>query len=648
MPPRKKAAPAVTDSNATPDPPTTKAVRSSARLASQATAVVNSDSTTDRATSSKSSSKTKTKATPKPKPASKAVNPASKARSKRTKADASDNEDDAPASKKPKIATVDEEDEEGAMDVDTQGDRKMVTILQRGAAPVDPHSGMVATHQVYAGNGEVWDATLNQTDLSKNANKFYVLQLLHPIGNDFSCVLFTRWGRVGEIGSSQRKGPFPATTAISEFKKQFKSKTATNWEVRRSMTSAKSGKYMWIERSFGNDEEEEAGAGGSGEPEEEIKIPEPTLDPDLQTFCKLIFNSEIISNALSEMNYDANKLPLGKLAKSTILSGFSALKELSEVISQPDSVKTRGFSNFRAACEELTSRYYSIIPHAFGRSRPPPITTLEVLKKELDLVDALGDMGVASKLIADSAPRDADGNVINPLDAQFRSLQLTGMIPIDRRSSEFANLQAYARDTHGVTHGFRAQIECAFRVDRQEEAKLWNASPTCSELGDGDRLLLWHGSRSTNFAGILKEGLRIAPPEAPVTGYMFGKGVYFADMMSKSANYCHSYLSGNVGVLLLCEVAVKPWLELTNAHYDADKDVKNAKKLATKGVGRTQPLNWKDAGEALGHDELKGCLMPNGKCADVNPPGAYLQYNEYIVYDTAQIRTRYLLMVRMG
>jgi Poly(ADP-ribose) polymerase catalytic domain len=51
-------------------------------------------------------------------------------------------------------------------------------------------------------------------------------------------------------------------------------------------------------------------------------------------------------------------------------------------------------------------------------------------------------------------------------------------------------------------------------------------------------MLLWHGSRSSNFAGILSQGLRIAPPEAPVTGYMFGKGIYFADMVSKSANYC--------------------------------------------------------------------------------------------------------------
>ena len=46
------------------------------------------------------------------------------------------------------------------------------------------------------------------------------------------------------------------------------------------------------ERSFGDDEEEQTKAEGSGKPKEEIKIPEPTLDPDLQTFCKLIFNSE--------------------------------------------------------------------------------------------------------------------------------------------------------------------------------------------------------------------------------------------------------------------------------------------------------------------------------------------------------------------
>ena len=34
-----------------------------------------------------------------------------------------------------------------------------------------------------------------------------------------------------------------------------------------------------------------------------------------------------------------------------------------------------------------------------------------------------------------------------------------------------------------------------------------------------NRMLLWHGSRTTNYAGILSQGLRIAPPEAPVVSF---------------------------------------------------------------------------------------------------------------------------------
>lgn len=34
--------------------------------------------------------------------------------------------------------------------------------------------------------------------------------------------------------------------------------------------------------------------------------------------------------------------------------------------------------------------------------------------------------------------------------------------------------------------------------------------------------LLFHGTRMTNFVGILNNGLKIAPPDAPITGYMFG------------------------------------------------------------------------------------------------------------------------------
>ena len=35
----------------------------------------------------------------------------------------------------------------------------------------------------------------------------------------------------------------------------------------------------------------------------------------------------------------------------------------------------------------------------------------------------------------------------------------------------------------------------------------------------------------------------------------FGKGIYFADMSSKSANYCYATRTKNIGLLLLSEVS---------------------------------------------------------------------------------------------
>lgn len=64
-------------------------------------------------------------------------------------------------------------------------------------------------------------------------------------------------------------------------------------------------------------------------------------------------------------------------------------------------------------------------------------------------------------------------------------------------------------------------------------------------------MLLWHGSRIANFVGILSQGLRIAPPEAPVSGYLFGKGIYLADLAEKSIHYCRSGTSPKALILLI-------------------------------------------------------------------------------------------------
>lgn len=131
---------------------------------------------------------------------------------------------------------------------------------------------------------------------------------------------------------------------------------------------------------------------------------------------------------------------------------------------------------------------------------------------------------------------------------------------------------------------------------------------------------------------------------------MFGKGVYLADMSSKSANYCCAYNSGGIALLLLCEAELgKPPLKLTNGDYDAEKRAKEAGSISTWGVGQTAPQGWKDA--SFVHESLQGVLIPDVKS---KPPGptnetqAYLQYNEFIVYDVAQIRLRYLLQVEIN
>ncbi len=110
-----------------------------------------------------------------------------------------------------------------------------------------------------------------------------------------------------------------------------------------------------------------------------------------------------------------------------------------------------------------------------------------------------------------------------------------------------AQITAAVKGTHAPTHNsFRLEVEAVFQVDREGEAYSFAPFTALPE-----RQLLWHGSRMTNVVGILSQGLRVAPPEAPKTGYMFGKGLYFADSASKSANYCHATREQPFGLLVL-------------------------------------------------------------------------------------------------
>jgi poly [ADP-ribose] polymerase len=313
---------------------------------------------------------------------------------------------------------------------------------------------------------------------------------------------------------------------------------------------------------------------------------------------------------MADMAYDLDKLPLGKLSKRTLEQGYQYLKDIAGLILNYEDADAATRASNHGEIVELTNMYLSTIPHAMGRQRPQPIVSEAQLKKEIGLLESLSDMKIAEDIMKEA--KSGSKSDMHPLDRQYAGLNMSEMTALDPKSTEFLELAEYLNQTRGKTHRLKYEVEDIFRVRRQGEFERFENS----QFGkmSADRRLLWHGSRSTNFGGILSQGLRIAPPEAPASGYMFGKGVYLADMSSKSANYCVASSSGGVGLLLLCEAELgRPLLELTDADYNAGDRAKQQGSHSTWGKGTTAPPKWKDC-KAV-HPDLEGTIMVSNSMA---------------------------------
>ena len=123
---------------------------------------------------------------------------------------------------------------------------------------------------------------------------------------------------------------------------------------------------------------------------------------------------------------------------------------------------------------------------------------------------------------------------------------------------------------------------------------------------------------------------------------------YFANMSSKSANYCFANRQAATGVLLLCDVALGTQYERLTSEYYADKSCAKANAHSTWGKGKTAP----DPKGRVPAPGMADVAIPMGKGQRVADPEvasrSSLLYNEFIVYDTKQIRQKYVLKVRFN
>jgi hypothetical protein len=165
-------------------------------------------------------------------------------------------------------------------------------------------------------------------------------------------------------------------------------------------------------------------------------------------------------------------------------------------------------------------------------------------------------------------------------------------------------------------------LKAKFKIDErplfQPASRIDAKKAEMKKFENSNTALLFHGTRSVNVRGILREALRLPKQLVGVviTGAMFGPGLYFADDWKKSAGYTslhNSYWSRGSG-----SVAGR-------GAFMFGVDVVLGKPfVAPQAKGYTAPPD--------GHHSVYGKAGASG-----------VQNNEFIVFDSEQHQLRYLI-----
>lgn len=454
---------------------------------------------------------------------------------------------------------------------------------------------------------EPYTCTLNQADLKKNSNKFYILQALLINGKPF---LFTRYGRVGEHGISTQKEFQDANGAIRTFKAQFKSKTKNNWADRADFILHPE-KYLLManEKII-----------PTAVSEQKIAKP-PLIKLDLAdeviSLLRLFTDREMLRTSMAKMDIDLSKLPLGKISPAQLAKAKKLLLEVPILKATEEEII------------KMSSIYYTLIPFPSGRSAPPLLNSSEKIARALDHLDDLENISINIDM------QESDDN---SFDTVYKSLG-TKITLLSKDNQWWSEIEKYLLNSHGPTHHFRLRLLNIFEIERFESNKNYQKAKNI-----GNRELLIHGSRMCNWVSILSKGLLLDPQRvgAIITGKMFGYGIYFANSFSKSAQYCgHSGIRGKKEIVCftLAEVALGNEYKTVAAEPGlSHNNLRSRGYDSTWGLGRSTPSCT---------TVIDDVSIPNGDLKRSIEKNASLFYDEKIVYQENQFNFRFLVLAEM-
>ncbi|EGT38253.1 CBN-PME-2 protein [Caenorhabditis brenneri] len=501
-------------------------------------------------------------------------------------------------------------------------------------------------------NGRPYKVHLCKTNIAQNNNKFYDMEMLDNGGSGagrYAVKLIN--GRIGYRGVTNFK-TFPTLDqATTFFQKKFHEKTDLHWDERDDEPVPN--KYVVVELANNVKKEvKEEPVEPAPEPVEEpktrgrkkkiqeveVKKEEPEeeveeVDQKVKDLMRCICDEDVHLGLLRQLKFNEEYgKPIDCLSLGQIKTGYDILATIEASIG---GKKARSTTRSRAPIAKATgpsmhdtNKYYSLIPHSFGFQVPPKIDTLAKVEAERELLDALKGSIEASMEMKDLKKTASKKDIYQRLYERL-PCQLT---PV---SEEISEKIGECLKMRGPTHPLKLSILDAFELKTPEELEGPKPAKRARKTAPKTtKRLLWHGTRVTNVFSILMNGLQM--PEGDRCGLMFGNGVYFANVPTKSANYCCPEVSKRV-FMLLCEVETGNPLTLYQSEVDADEMIKKAKKASVYAAGKHRPT---ETVEINGIPAFKSGLQEIAEQTD-------LLYDEYVMFDDDKFKIKYVVEVKV-
>ena len=357
---------------------------------------------------------------------------------------------------------------------------KSLKMKLKGGGYVDPDSELENKAHVYKAKDALWSVVLGAVDIQHDKNSYYKLQMLEHDKKP-KWYVFRSWGRVGTtVGGNKTETFDEVLDAKREFERLYEEKTGNRWSKRNEFKKLP-GRFFPMDLDFGQDSEEIKKLS--------VDQSKSKLDKPIKDLISMIFDIDAMKKSLLEFEIDLTKMPLGKLSKKQIEQAYTILTEVLEMIKNENGTETKFL--------DASNRFFTLIPHDFGMKTPPILNDPDIVKSKIEMLDNLLEIEVAYNLLKTGNEND---NVKDPIDAHYEKLK-TKIEVVDKASEEFKTLEKYVTNTHATTHNlYTLEIEDIFKVERKGEEKKFKPFKQLP-----NRKLLWHGSRTTNYAGILSQ-----------------------------------------------------------------------------------------------------------------------------------------------